>query len=276
MKNNGPKPGVYYGADADGYFDWPYLSQSQFKAFAQSPAMYKHRQKTPIEPTADMQMGSAVDCLVTRGYEQYLREYAVAPDGMKRDKRTKKYKEFLAEVGDTTVLTQDENDRVYGTGSAVMSHPVAGDWVASSSCQVAIVFDHYGVRCKALLDGYWRDAALAWDLKTSRSVTKGDFMRRVADLRYHWQAAWYMEALAFHDLPASGFGFIVACPHPTHQVETYILSDSAMAIAASEILRTMSEFKICKEQDEWPSTTGIVHDLDLPRWYYAQMEDTNG
>lgn len=267
------KPGIHHGVPLAEYLSWPYPSKSGLMAFAQSPAQYQHERLHPKEATDRMLKGGAVDCLVFDGPKGFDARYMRLPPGMRRDKRHKKYQEFLAEAGDREVLKGEDFDQVAEVARAVVDYPLAGQRIHDGTAQLSIVWDDpdTGLRLKGRPDllTFTNEIPEVVDLKVTADPRPEPFQRVIHNMRYHWQAAIYLDGLSvLHGYGIDQFSFIVVQDAPPYSVEVYRLHQTAIEQGRLEYKALLAQFQACEAEQTWPASTGEIQTIDLPHWGY--------
>jgi hypothetical protein len=259
------KPGVHHNVPFEDYLAWPHVSKSLLVEMLRSPGHLQYRRAHPLEPTPAMVWGSALDCLVFEGRMAFDRRFVVRPDGI--DLRTMVGKAWAASlpIGLQSILG---DPAVIDAAHAVDEHPEAGPMIRFGRAQVSAAFDcpHTGVRVKIRPDIVCETTALA-DLKSTDRADPDSFARRAYQLRYHWQAAIYLDGMS----AATGedydeFSFIVVERDPPHRVEVYRLGLAEIEQGREEYRAALAMYADCEKTNKWPTTTGRIQPLTFPDW----------
>ena len=274
------EPGLYAGIpEADYHASHTHTSKSRLDRIAPeqggSPAHYRAALEHPKEPTAAMNLGTALHCALlepTRYAEQYV-------DTGVDDRRAKAFKEAKEAVGDRA-LKSSEAQWVAGMQAAVWerddAHASAARRLLSTegetelSAYAADPATGVAVRCRfdllagvSLASGTPEQTAervIAADVKKTRDATPRGFARSVWQYRYHVQAALYSDIYYWiTGQPLAGYTIIAIEEAPPHAVQVFAISDEDMQTGRELYQRDLSLLAQCLERDEWPL---IPHWLD--------------
>jgi len=279
IERNTPKPGVYFDVPFEEYLTWDALSRSEGVTFeTTTPAQYRYHLDHPKKVGDAADLGSAVDTYVFEGAEAFGEKFHRIPQGMRRDKRTKAYKEQLAEADGRRMLRAEDYDEVEALGKAAVNHDEVKAFLAEGSAQMTIVWEdrRTGILCKARPDFYStaKGAPVILDMKVTRKWEPEAFARDLPTSMLHWQAAWYLrgasEAFQFeHD----SFMFFLVKPTPVHTVSVADTSLGTIDLANAQIDRMLARFKLCAERNEWEKDIPGIVPIDLPSWYYRSFDE---
>ncbi len=266
------------------------VSQSMLKVYRRSPALYHalyvaHTME-PDAPTPDMLVGSALHSLWLTP-AQFGAEYAVAP---KCDRRTNigkaQWSDFVDSADGKAMLDQGQYDLVRAMADALADNPVARALrdVAEPIIERPIFWDDAGLRRKARPDIVVKAGITEWnlcvDLKTTTSPGDG-FARQAANLGYHNQAAWYLDACRaeygeFGDSDhAADWRFLILAVgnEKPHDVYSYRLGYDWLSVGVEQNAEQMRLLRKSIETGQWlaPEQT-TISDLPMPKWLQYQGE----
>lgn len=301
------KPCVCYQQPDPEYRKAEGLSQSMMKELLRSPAHFRARygpDADPFFPTAAMQVGSAVHARVLEpeifdsqfcSREDYAGEPTISElqallttQGIEFKKAAKKA-ELLALAypegvpsDKRTAFGSDDWRAVMGVADALRTHDIAGMWFCPSQKryrqhnEVSLYSkDHRGHVLKARLDRIQIEGnrLLILDLKTTDDATASAFQRKVVNLNYDLQAAWYskLAAEAFPDLKVE-FVFVAVERKAPHGIRVFRASDSVIQSGLRKMDRTLDRFSESQAINYWPSYDPVITDLAMPTWA-ATLED---
>lgn len=186
------------------------LSHSALESYFEGgPALYFGRHLAeetdprwcpPRPPTDEMELGTALDALITQGIGEYERRIAVWRGGKTRDgkdsvrRNTIAYKEFEddARAEGRTVISESDHHTVQGMATALYENVTARkllferDGLAQHKLEWTL---SDGRPCKALLDRLVRPVIV--DLKTTHCQTFEQVVRQAYSYGYHRKADWY-------------------------------------------------------------------------------------
>ena len=266
-----PEDGLHRDVPADDYHSWPALSVSRSKTAQRSLLHYHYALTHPTEQTAAMALGSATHTGVLEP-DKFDGLYVKSP---KFDMRKKVDKlaaaDFELEHPDQTRLTETEWDLIAGMKDAVWSHPVAremlgGEGIVEASAVWTDVAT--GMRCKArpdritIHDG-WNHVI---DLKTTKDASRREFSRQLANLKYYWQAAHYLDGLDAIKAASRCFTFIAVENTPPHAVAIYTMDEGDIDQGRAELAKVVAGIAEAERENTWPGYPAEISEINLPAW----------
>jgi hypothetical protein len=226
-----------------------------------------------------MQIGSALHCLALEGQEQFDADYVLKPEGLSLT--TKEGKEWKAENGKKTVLSKTDQyaswDAVHGMTESLRLlewfNPSQKDYRKHN--EVSLYWEADGLDCKCRLDRLVlnKDSAIVLDLKTTDSVEKGDFLKKViSSMNYLFQSAWYVEGVeaTFH-VPAS-FVFIGVERTPPYATAIFEISPDMLAEGMRQTSFARKSLYGCLKSNKWSKPEIQQSVLELPSWYRSPLD----
>ena len=259
------EPGIYYDMPDAEYRKLDALNASVLKLGRRSPLHIWQALTQPSQPTARMQLGSALHCAVLEP-EQYDTQVAVGPA---RDRRTKAWQEWARDCDAPIKLVQPEADLVAHMRDAVCEHAIARDLLeVPGRNEVTAVWQdpNTAAWCKARADRLCRyeDALVLVELKTAADASPQGFRQAIRRYGYDLSAAWYRLgfALAGKEAPASVV-FVVVENEPPYGVATYRLPGATLDNAEAEIQSYLRRFVECRDSGRWPSYPELIMELTL-------------
>jgi hypothetical protein len=166
------------------------------------------------------------------------------------------------------VLSADDMRSVRDAAEAVQRHPVAGLMLAEGAPQVSAVWEcqQTGVTVKIRPDMVMPAPTLA-DLKKTVDASPEKFAIQVFKMRYHWQAAMYLDGMS----AATGehydeFLFIAVEEDPPHRCEVYRLGMAEIEQGREEYRAALQAYADHNAVGSWPTSTGKIQDLRFPAW----------
>lgn len=259
------------------------VNYSGLKLFANSPLHYWDRylnpDREPEKPTSALAIGNAVHCRTLEGLEEFSRRYARA---VKFDRRTKEGKAGMAafeeSIGDAEVLSQEDYDLSLEISHAVLKSKMASRLLEGANGYseevVQWIDGNTGLLCKSKVDRLQtiNNETYVIDLKTVGTrfgdCLKDEFPKSCARLKYHWQAAFYLDGVAASGEwgPPAGFIWVTVEKSPPYGVAIFKASDQMLQIGREQVAEAMERFAECQEADKWPGFDTEIIDLQLPRW----------
>jgi len=170
--------------------------------YLKSPEYYKKKHVDKLIPpheTSQMQLGSAVDCIVTEGMSEFNKRYALKV--LKRDAPEL----FEENKSSNKVILSEENWLKAGKMAEVAMRQPAYQWLVKNKCvmQPILQGEIDGIKVKGRPDFLTviGDTAYIDDLKTTSSVNEKKYMFHSFEFGYFRQACMYKE-LVLQSYPA--------------------------------------------------------------------------
>lgn len=274
----------------------PALSSSGARMIEQEcPALYHYRHLDPAyvrEQKRAFDIGTALHLLVL---EPELFEGAVSViEGKKKNGKPSdgyasqdaKDQRDAAYGGGKTPLLPEEIAKLRAMRDAIFRHPVAKLAFVGGVAERSYFWkdEETGIWCKARPDYAPAHLRYFTDVKTSTSANPRAFERRVWDLGYHMQAAWYLDARhAIDGVRPERFAFIVVSTEPPHLVTPVWLDAETVAWGALQNQRARQTFARCLERGEWPAYrdpekphVDTAFTVTLPPWAKHELEKQHG
>ena len=254
------------------------LNQSSLKKILDSPAHYQAALKTKMIPTPAMEMGTALHCLSLDGQKAFDNSYVKKPEGIRLN--TKEGKEWKEGVGRKRVLSAGGKDDPWGSVQGMAAELARLAWFDPSQKdyikynEVSVYWNDRGVDCKARLDRVLVDEGIVLDLKTTDSVDPETFTKKVVNLGYDFQAAYYTRAaMAAFDKPFR-FIFVAVERKAPFTVDLFEVSPDMMHEGFSKVDRALDLYVKCSESSEWPNREPSIRQLSYPGWYQSPLPAT--
>jgi exodeoxyribonuclease VIII len=225
------------------YFKVPALSASLAKELLKSAAHGKYRLDNPMQPTASMQLGTAVHGLILEPHRQDI--FVTRPADL--DRRTKDGKARYAELeaAGLPILTQDEADTAYRMRDAVLAVRDVASALAHGNTEVPAFWDGRGTSCKAKADLVCGDVVL--DVKTCVDASPRGFEKQIWSYRYFTQARHYMDAF-----DAKQFIFVAVESAAPYGVGVYDLSQNLLDRGDRDLDIAAARYQHGIRTGEWP------------------------
>ena len=259
------------------------VSKSHLDLVAKSPlhywARYLDPNRVPQEPTAAMQIGSAVHTHILE-LDQWDAQYVVAPAGI--DRRTKvgkaEWEVFQTAIGTRTVISREDADLVMRIGRSVLGHPAAAYLLGlpgKAETTHMWVDEATGLQCKCRPDWLLDDGSMIVDLKTTEDASPRGFQKSIAQWRYHIQASFYLDGLqhATGKRPEQ-FVFIAVEKKPPYVCAVYVADQQMIEIGRDTARRDLDKLNVCKAADYWPGYSDGIEQINLPPWMLPKADGT--
>ena len=252
---------------------YPAINFSNLKHMRSSPLHYRHKLEAGDDPALAEKLAvfRAIHTLVLEPF-MFEQDYAVCD--MRRDKRTKKYQEFLAANEGKSILSVTEHEQALAVAEAVNDHKWL-QWILSldgtRTEQVLVWDDTTAGACKGKADIVHyspEEGLIVADLKTTQSTDAHRLCATAGRAGWHLQFAHYLQGAARHygvKLNEVRYrAFTVAAeataPHDVSVVEWGGPTLDAGFITHRSLLDQVAE---CERNQAWPGRASI-QSLDLP------------
>tara|TARA_Y100000593_G_scaffold84078_1_gene159049 strand:+ start:1586 stop:2515 length:930 start_codon:yes stop_codon:yes gene_type:complete len=251
------------------YHNSPGVSTSLLKLFATDQAAFReiHVKKTrKFEVTEAMRFGSDVESWVFNGasvgdWKIIPREF-LSESGQRRGSKWTSYKQAQLDRGydESQLMTPDEwENKTVGFDAIrrnILQHRRAHLLMTSSHVvyhpRVRWLCPETGMLLRGELDSWLPHKNLIADLKTSKVIKDAEsFSRHAYRLKWHWQAAMYLEAMQILRGQEHSFVFVVAQSTPGYTIRTYDMDESFLDLARDELSQVKKQYKKCASKSGW-------------------------
>lgn len=245
------------------------ISKTDLQLFHRSPAHYKAKEYKAATPA--MIFGAATHTAILEP-ELYVKDYTVMPEGV--DKRMKRGKEFAleAEAKGQIILSFADAGKIGEMRKSIQNHKTASKLIYDEGPTEISGFwtdKTTGLECKCRPDKILSAKHINVDLKTTEDARLEPFMKSLANLRYHWQAAHYLNGIsAITGIEHTDFVVVCIEKEPPFAVAVYRLDNAMIYLGGEEIKILLDEFRDCKQDNNWPAyLPDEVRSISLPGWY---------
>lgn len=277
--------GLVYDMPFDQYLAIDAVSASALRVFARSPWHYRNRVETA--PTRQMLRGTLAHCALLEPDALHQR-YAVVPaDAPKRPTKAQWsakapsdesraamewWQAFAEQNAGREIVPAVDFEVTRQQLAAIAREPELAAAFAAGRGEVSVFWidEETGLHCKARPD--WVCATSdgtcdLLDLKSTADESPGGFGRSAARMKYHLQAAHYVDGFQ----RASGrkvgrFIFAAVTSAPPVLAVPYVLTDEIAQQADDEWRELMDRLAWCKREDQWPAYGQGVQLLDFPAY----------
>lgn len=275
------EPGWYRDIDNERYHKSLGVSSTTLKKLlTKTPAHVLFAQNNPIEPTANMKLGTAVHSLVLEP-EQFDNDIAVMPEYSGRGS-TALRDSFKEENEGKTIITADQFVTAKAMAESVKNHEEAMLLLDGAITESSIYWWYHSMDAeddtqfrqmhKVRPDALGTSHPVCMDLKSCVDATEDGFSKAVMNFGYHVSAAMYLEGLnqcpealeAMGLFACKNFVFICVENTPPYVVGVYGLSEKDLELGKVLYRRAAQKYKQAKD-DNWPGLPG-VRVLELPSY----------
>lgn len=264
------------------YRSHPYVSRSELWKMNESPEKFRWYREHPLSPTPALVFGQVTHKLLLQP-ETFDDEFIVAPNCDRRTKAGKEeYEQFLAKVGDRTVISQDDYNKALDMVVAVQSNPLANRFLQGAKEIPYFWTDEMtGEGCKCRLDCLYEEDGQRYivDYKTTGNAQTEIFSNKdVFRYGYHFQAAMYSEGV-MHGLNLTErprFIFIAQEKAAPYSVNVIAVPDEVMLSGLDKYRELLGMYHECRVMDYYPGYNGALNELNeiaLPGWMSLGVEE---
>lgn len=237
------------------------------------PAIYKYQREHPVHKDI-YDFGSAAHKMVL-GSDDVIVE--VEADDW-RSKAAREARDEAREAGNIPMLAKHYTV-VQAMAAAVREHPIASwllDQPGTPEQSAAWTDERTGTPLRAQFD-YLPDKAdthaYLVDYKTTVGADLDHFSKDVRNLRYHLQAAWYLEAATQLGYIDTRWLWIAQEKTPPYLVAVYDIDPWDLAIGTHLMRQSIDVYAECVKTDTWPGYPPEVQTVEFPRFYTDQFQD---
>ncbi len=240
---------------------------STLKHILTSPAHYRAALEEKREETRAMLLGTLTHAVALEGRK--LGDItAIKPEGL--NLATKEGKEWKATVGSLPIISEQEEADINLMALSVQSNIHAAAMLRACQQRETPLFAIMrGVGCKALLDAHGTDG-VDWviaDLKTTDDASPEAFARKVANLNYDMQAAFYCQVLAAsQQIETEPTFFWIAVEKTAPYTAVVYRSDEWMESGNRKVETALERLKECRASGKWPQPWQGLQTLPKPKW----------
>lgn len=270
-------PGLYLDIlDAD-YRKAPGMAQSTLKPILRSPAHFQEELKKPRKQTEFMLQGSVFDQLLFN--PELPPFWVVKPAGLKLSTTEgKAWKERVKGVGD--IIDQEDFEDAQNAVEAVRNDPSASMAIAVGNAQVSAFSRFTLCGLDLLLKGrldFLNEGPSIIDLKLTDDAQEEAWSRKIEDMGYHIQAAYYLDlvnaVLEEQGLPLKqAFVHIVAERKPPYAVKVYTMEEETLGIGRHLYVKALMTYDRCMKEGYWPKYDRRITPIGIPK--YARRNTT--
>ena len=269
------QPGIYHDiAEADYHADpapEPSLSSSVGRLMLdRSPAHAWHahpRLNPDYEPDNDTKfsLGKAAH---QRALEHDVSRYAIVRFKDYRTNAAKNERDRALGAGRTPILEAQweqleamELERRRFCLTVLQGDPFAR---TNGDAEVTIVFKGRDIYGRARVDFLPHKGPLFWDYKTTSEASFDKVERKIFDLGYDFQAAFYAHAIGMATDEVRECRWLFQETEPPYACALYQLDEEALRLAANRVAKALQAWRWCLQAERWPSYPPFVGSVRLP------------
>ena len=254
---------------ADYFADKSRVSWTTLKKLKDGPKAYRDAVDGPDEEKAIWVKYRVVHMGVFEP-SRFGRDVAVYRDG-KRDKRTKKYQEFMEAHPGAEILLPGEYDEARYMIDALMGHPRAWELLSSpgpSEFPVYWTDPVTGIKMKGLIDHHaWSNMVV--DLKAATTADFHRMVKTISKYQYFGQVAGYKEASKSEE----DSRIVFVQPARPWDVRIHWQTPEWHKLGMDLQRKYLDELKACQDSGNWPGKYPEEDKSDPPGWLYEDEAD---
>lgn len=254
-----------YMLDED-YFGAEGISSTDLKQWLKlTPLEWRHWKANGMTLTDSMTLGSAMHCAVLEP-DFYEGRYAV----YRGRRQGGEWEQFSRENYEKTILTQNQQLVVEAAMDFMRGNHKLHRIISDGDSEVSyFTKDLYGNIRKARADwiGKLGGQNVIIDLKTTAALDDRSLAKTLANMRYHVQAAWYLDvAGAVEPEPITGFAILWVRNSLPIDMRLSVVGVDSIEVGRKLYTQAYDEMMHAKENDAYPGYGLDPFVLDLPSW----------
>lgn len=276
---------LFYDEDFEKYLaDRSCVSSSGVRKMMESPrhflaSVMESKEEDDADEPAHYRFGKAAHMMILEPAK--FREYYVTqPDfgpmqSIKNREKRDAWKEGLP--AGALVLTEKEIDMLTNMVNSLQMHPEASQFFKAGKPEVTGRFTHKktGIRCRIRPDyiSYNDQGELfIFDIKTTRTTTKGLFATDAAKKKYHCQLAYYADGMAqITGREPSAVALVAMEKVEPYSVFVYWMDDEDLKKGRELNDFALANLKRSLTTGKWPGPQAHGEMMSLPMWAKDEM-----
>lgn len=247
-----------------------FVSSSQLKELAKSPAHYKAYLDAPNKKTAALEFGDAAHTRLLQPHE-FDRRFAVMPETIKV-KRGKEFEAFQVSSAGKNIISRDDLEALCGMAESISNHKTAKALInlETGIAEMSCFFKEpsSGVLCRIRPD-FLPGGNIIVDYKTTENASPSEFQRSCAKYGYDIQAGFYCLGMELLTGVIHKFVFIAQEKKPPYEVAVYEASADFIDTGRSKAIRLLQLLAECRETELYPGYPDEIQTIDMPAWAKA-------
>jgi hypothetical protein len=241
---------------------------SDLKRIADSGVQYLHAISRPFIPTRAMLIGTGVHHIVLG--ERPTSKVAHFPG----DKRAgKAWTEFEAAHPGYDILTNPEWDEAEQIATAVLTDPVAREYLDGARFEVPLSWEDSGLKCSTTGVDIIQPGRIG-DLKTTNTTEIEKWQRQAFSFSYHCQLAWYRRGCVANGIDVSRGMFLLGVDvKPPHEVVVLEMSEDLIDLAERTLSLWMERLKVYVDSRQFPGRAQSAVVWTVPAWMRDDEEE---
>jgi len=246
---------------------WTLLRNSPRHALFDHPKLNAAYRRTERE---EFDLGTAAHAYILEGDESFT----IIDAADFRTKAAQEARVIARQAGKTPLLAHrwaDVQRMAVAVQHQLAAHEDVPIPLSAGQPEQTLIWQEGGIWCRARVDWLHDDYRTIDDLKTtSASANPEVWGRRLWAAGHDLQAAFYRRGVqALFGIEAR-FRFVVIENTPPFALSVISLDPAAMALADHKVLRAITLWKWCLDNDRWPGYPTRTCYAELPPWEEAQ------
>lgn len=201
--------------------------------------------------------------------DSYKGAFYVKPEGMKFSNN--EGKAWKAEHLDRPLITAAEEKQITGMVSSVHTHPMAKRLLYGGQTEACIyALDGNGILRKMRLDSLTKGTVIP-DIKTVADARTEVFERVLERLRYHVQAAYYLDGVKLVGIEKFHFVLILVEKDPPYLVRCLQVMPEVVELGHGLYMRDLQMWMNIQASGKWPGWSEEIEEIGLPEWSMKRM-----
>ena len=268
MPNNYLEQKFVQNLDIEAYHSLKeFVSSSQLKEMAKSPAHFKAALESPWKRTSALEFGDAAHCFMLQPKE-FERRFTAMPSTIKV-KRGKEYESFQSANAGKIILAGDDIETLVGMADSFRNHKTASLFLGSDSgiAEMSCFFldPETGILCRIRPD-FLPGGAVICDYKTTENASPSEFQRSCVKYGYDIQAGFYTYGMEILTGVPHRFVFIAHEKKPPYEIAVYEASPEFIATGQAKAKALLATLAECRRTGIYPGYPDEIQTIDLPAW----------
>lgn len=247
------------------------INWSTLKLMGRSPLHYATGLEAEREAKREFDIGNGAHALILEP-DRFATDYISYPGARRAGEE---WKAFLETYQGKEILKHEDFAAVIAMRKSVARHTAARELIGEAGhSEVTLLWDVEAgpakFECKARPDRITKSAII--DVKTTINASKAEFGRQCEKLRYHAQAAYYVDAhreVTGLVLPY----FIVAIEKAApFAVSVFHVPEKLLDVGRDEYMTYLAKLDACRQSNTWPGYSDGIVELELPHWAATNFE----
>lgn len=264
--------GIKHSLPFKDYLNSDGISCSQLKYLAKCPKNFKYYVIDENEriDTEAMKFGRALHTYILQP-QLFDKEYYVSE---KIRRSGEEWKARQSEAGTREMLWTEDYNKLEQMAKSLKEHPYASKFLSSTVNETSIFWEHKETEllCRSRIDAIKEingNIALI-DLKTTIDASEAVFTRAIFNLKYHVQAAFYLDAYKYvTGKTPKLFIFVAIEKEPPYLCAVHVLGRDSEAIETGRLEYTslLRKYKSCQSGGVWGEGYDEPYKVCVPNYY---------